>query len=148
MKRPGIILFGTAVILAGTLAVAQQQQFAGSTRRFKYGIENFPPPHESQIKLMLEGASSRMDQDGKLHITGVRLRIYRETGEVEAIAETPECVYDTVTHCATSAAHVQASSADGDYHIEGDGFFWQQTNSFMMISNNVRSHIRSETMQR
>jgi hypothetical protein len=34
-------------------------------------------------------------------------------------------------------------NGDGKFVVEGEGFLWRQTNSFLTISNNVRTRIEN-----
>ena len=57
--------------------------------------------------------------------------------------EAPECIYDTSRGMANSAGHLQLRSGDGKVRTEGDGFLWRQDDSFLTISNNVRTAIEN-----
>jgi len=56
----------------------------------------------------------------------------------------PHCVYDMLRGVASSPGHLRLETADGSSHVEGDGFLWRQTNSFLTISNNVQTVIEAE----
>jgi hypothetical protein len=40
---------------------------------------------------------------------------------------------------ANSPGHLQVQTGDGKFRVEGDGFLWRQSDSFLTISNNVRT---------
>lgn len=56
----------------------------------------------------------------------------------------PECIYDTFKSAANSPGHLQVWTGDGRFRVEGDGFLWRQSESFLTISNNVRTVIEYE----
>jgi hypothetical protein len=126
--------------IAGTWAEAQTRVIIPIERKhFRQALEYFPPPHATQIKTLLSGDTARMDPGGKIFMTGAKVTMFDENGELVATAETAECVFDTRTHYLTSTSHVHAVRLPFQDSIEGDGFSYQQTNSFMVISNNVRT---------
>ena len=77
-----------------------------------------------------------------------RVLFYLETGELQATVETPECNYDTYARLLTSTNHVHAVRLDLNDSIDGDGFCYQQTNSFMVISNNVWTRVNNVAKQK
>jgi hypothetical protein len=44
---------------------------------------------------------------------------------------------------ANSPGHLQLQAGDGKFHVEGEGFLWRQNDSFLTISNNVRTVIEN-----
>jgi hypothetical protein len=62
-------------------------------------------------------------------------------GKLEMVVEAPSCTYDILNATASSPGPLQVRTGDGKFRVEGEGFLWRQTNSFLTISNNVRSLI-------
>jgi lipopolysaccharide export system protein LptA len=110
--------------------------------------EPYPPPHETQTKSLLEGGKGVLLPGGKTLLSdGVTLRTFSETNTPQIIVKIRECIYDTTTHSVNSAGPIEMQTADGKFTIEGTGFLWQQTNSSLIISNNVHTMIQAALLQ-
>ena len=104
--------------------------------RFRYFYE---PPNGTKLKARVTVAT--MVPLGKTTLQGTQLHIetFRETGELEAVIDAPDCVYDDTTRTASSAGFVKARTGDGKITHEGTGFLLTLTNMSLTISNNVRT---------
>src|SRR5258707_1846159 len=106
--------------------------------------EPFESPHETQIKSLLVGGHALPQPGGKtLLFDGVTLRTFNETNTPQLVVKCSECVYNSTTKEVISAGPIQMQTADGKFTIEGIGFFFQQTNSSLFISNEVHTLIQS-----
>jgi hypothetical protein len=108
-------------------------------------VEYFEPPHQQQMKSRLSGAEAQPQAGGLLVIKHLKLETFNVDGKPEIIVNAPECVYDTFNHVAGSLGQLQLQAGDGKFHVEGDGFLWRQNDSFLTISNNVRTVIENTT---
>ena len=133
-----LILSGCVALGFFAAAGGAQQTTAGRANNFS-SVEYFDPPHQRQMKSRLSGAEARPQAGGLLVITELKLEIFDTNGVLEVVIKAPHCVYDTQSGTANSPGHLWLESGDGDSHVEGDGFLWRQTNSFLTISNNVRT---------
>lgn len=106
-------------------------------------VEYFEPPNQQQMKSRLSGAEAQPQAGGLLVIHQLKLETFDASGKPEMIVNAPECVYDTLNHTANSAGHLTAQTGDGKYRVEGDGFLWRQNDSFLTISNHVRTVIEN-----
>ena len=104
-------------------------------------VEYFEPPHQQQMKSRLSGTVAQPEPGGILIIKQLKLETFTEDGKSETIVNAPECIYDTFNRVASSAGHLTAQTGDGKFHVEGDGFLWRQSDSFLIISNNVQTVI-------
>jgi hypothetical protein len=148
------IQLNTAVLILAALAalgffaaaVRAQQNVAGHANNFS-SVEYFEPPHQQQMKSRLSGTEAQPQAGGLLVITDLKLEIFDTNGVREVVIKAPHCVYDTKSGSANSPGHLRLETGDGNSHVEGDGFLWRQTNSFLTISNNVRTLVEktSET---
>ena len=149
MKIPlnSILRVLSALVALGCFAAAvcAQQNVAGHANNFS-SVEYFGPPHQQQMKSRLSGAEAQ-PQGELLVIKNLKLEIFDTNGVTEVIIKAPHCVYDTQKGEANSPGHLRLETGDGDSHVEGDGFLWRQSSSFLTISNNVRTVIEktSET---
>jgi len=71
----------------------------------------------------------------------LKLETFDLNGKSEIIVDAPECVYDTLNGVAASPGQLHMRTGDGKFRVEGEGFLWRQTNSFLTISNRVRTVI-------
>ena len=142
MKLNGVILVLSVVLAPGFHAVRAQQNGAGRASGFS-SVEYFDAPNEKQMKTRLSGTEAQPLSGGLLVIKQLKLETFEADGKPEWIVNAPECVYDTLNGVANSPGHLQLRSGDGKFRVEGDGFLWRQTNSFLTISNNVQTVIEA-----
>ena len=109
--------------------------------------EYYDPPHETQMKSMLEGARAERQPDGRYLITEAKLRTFGLTGEGELNAKAPQCFYDQRQRTVSSAGPLHMETADGKFSIDGEGFLYWQTNSTLVVSNRVHSILHPELLQ-
>ena len=108
--------------------------------------EPYGPPHETQIKSLLEAAKARRLPDGQYLCADAVLQTFSETGQRELVVRTPQCLTDPVGHVANSAGPLKVQTADGKFTLEGEGFLWQQTNSSLIVSNRVHTVIQPDLL--
>ena len=140
LNRTILILLASVALGFFAAAVRAQQNVAGHADNFS-SVEYFEPPHQQQMKSRLSGAEARPQAGGLLVITELKLEIFDTNGAPEVVIKAPHCVYDTQKGLANSPGHLWLETGDGDSHVEGDGFLWRQSSSFLTISNNVRTVI-------
>ena len=106
-------------------------------------IQYYETPNEDQIKMKVTGLEATNIADGIL-ITGAKIRNYTVTGKLQLEAETPDCVLDmSVSPWLLSSTNLlQTRSGDGDFYVEGVGFFWNNSSSELALSNRVHTIIR------
>jgi len=117
-----------------------QQNTSGHASDFT-SVEYYEAPHQQQIKSRLSGAEALPEPGGLLVVKQLKLETFDLNGKPEIVVDAPECVYDTLNGVANSPGHLQLRIGDGKIRTEGDGFLWRQTNSFLTISNRVRTVI-------
>jgi lipopolysaccharide transport protein LptA len=110
--------------------------------------EYYDPPHETQLKSVLECSQAQRQPDGRYLITAAKYRTFRVTGEGELAVEAPQCTYDQGQRSVSSAGPLQAQSADAKFSIEGEGFLYRQTNSTLLVSNRVHTVVHSDLLSR
>jgi lipopolysaccharide export system protein LptA len=113
---------------------------------FKFA-EYFEPPHETQMKSLLEGNRATRLADGRIQVEVAKYRTFRQTGEGELVVEAPQCVYDSGLRTISSSGPLHVQTADGKFSIEGEGFCWQQTNATLQVSNRVHTIIHPELLR-
>jgi hypothetical protein len=133
---------GAGLLFAVALGVRAQQNGVQHANNFTT-TEYYEPPHQQQIKSILSGAEALPQPGGLLIIKQLKLEMFNQDGKLEWVVSAPECVYDTFKGVANSPGHLQVRTGDGKFRVEGEGFLWRQTNSFLTISNNVRTVIEN-----
>lgn len=129
------------LLLGLALAVGQKPP-SSTVRGFQAPLEYFDPPHELQMKSFLEGAEAEPGPDGVILIRNARLQTFHEDGSKEMTVRAPHCIFDSRQRTVSSAGPLEVQTSDDKLSLEGVGFFWQQTNSDLIISNQVRTTIR------
>lgn len=76
-------------------------------------------------------------------ITDFKMESFRDgkQNQVQFIAEAPDCYYDAARFVAWDAGHIELFTPQTNLFIEGDGFYFLQTNRILYLSNNVETHI-------
>jgi hypothetical protein len=140
-----VLILATLAILFFAIPDGRTQQSGVQHASNFTSVEYFEPPHQQQVKSRLSGAEAQPQAGGLLVVKQLKLETFNPDGKPEIIVTAPECVYDTFNRVASSPGHLQLQSGDGKVCIEGEGFLWRQTNSFLIISNHVRTVIESST---
>jgi hypothetical protein len=125
------------------VALASDQKPANNTiKDFRAPLEYFDPPHELQMKSFLEGAEAEPGANGLVLLRSAKLQTFHEDGTREMIVKSPECIFDSRQQTVSSAGPLQVQTPDDKFTLEGQGFFWQRSNSDLTISNRVHTTIR------
>lgn len=140
-SRPsGVFLLGFALLTSGLAALAQPQAVT-VMKNFQW-TDFYEPPHERQLRWLLKGAEARPRPGGEIAVQRVTLEKFLETGTRELLVELPECGFDPTTREASSPGSLRMQFQEGRFTLEGEGFWWQHTNTLLVISNRVRTSIR------
>jgi lipopolysaccharide export system protein LptA len=139
-------LFGVTPLTQAAPGQTSQPSLAGKVKNFKVSPESYPAPHQQQMKSLLRGTEAEPQSNNRILVREATLETFRENGERELLIQAPECLYDPAQHSASSAGRLRVQTAEGKFSIEGQGFWWQQTNSSLSISNNVHTVIHPELL--
>ena len=133
-----------AAVCAGGLVVgfafAADPPTSRPAKGFKAPLDYFPPPHQLQVRSYLEGSESEMGPNGTVILHDAQLQTYREDGSREMTMSAPLCLYDYTKRVLNSTGALHVENWD-DAHkrtlqVWGtNGFYWEQTNYFFVISN-------------
>jgi lipopolysaccharide export system protein LptA len=138
-----------AALAAAPPAASGQQTVMGRVKNFSVSPDYYDPPHQAQAKSLLQGAEAVPMAGGQqVQITQARLRTFREDGAEEMLVVAPECLYESRSRSVRSAGPLEVQTADGKFSLQGEGFSWQQTNSTLVISNQVRTRVHPSLLQR
>jgi lipopolysaccharide export system protein LptA len=146
MARSGrrAALLGIALLSLALATALVHAQRVGSGKGIKFA-DYYDPPHETQMKWLLEGGSAQPVGSGRaVEVTDAKAQTFRDNGQGEIIVETPRCVYDSDQRLLNSSGLLRLRTADGSFSLEGEGFSWQQTNSVLFVSNRVHTTVYPE----
>src|SRR6185436_7365665 len=119
-------------------------QFGEISKGFK--LLDYYPKVEGKTPLKGEitgGRAGGPQANGLVRVEqGVRIQNYLEDGRTNLIATAPECFVDYKNLVAFSAGPLQVETAGGQLSVRGMGFFYQQTNLNLTISNQVETTLR------
>lgn len=143
-----VILAGGAVLIFIAASNGRaQQNVTGSALNFTTTeYYNEATNHLPQVKSRLTGDKATRQPDGRLVIKQLQLETFDPGGKPVIIITAPECVYDPDQGTASSPGPLHLQNGDGKFRVEGEGFLWRQTNSFLTISNQVRTVIENGAM--
>ncbi|PAW81060.1 MAG: hypothetical protein B9S33_17355 [Pedosphaera sp. Tous-C6FEB] len=137
--------------LASALATAAVQAQVAKTT----GISGLArgiriPFYEGEAKqptsIMLGQTATPVD-GGKYLVTEMRVENYTfgPTGRtVDFVIDAPQCLIDPATKVASSAGRIVVSRLDGSFMTTGIGFEFRQSESFLIMSNEVATHFTSQ----
>ena len=129
--------------IALSLAARGQTSLAGSGNKM---AGYYPPPHQSQMWWLLEGAKTQSLPDGRLLVTEARMHTFTKEGAAEMTVSAPQCWYSRQAGTLSSPGPLQAAFAEGEFTLEGEGFLLHQTNFDLTVSNRVHTHIGSAVL--
>ena len=99
------------------------------------------------LKSQITGAEARPQPNGLWLVEKMRIENYLEDGRTNLVATAPQCFVDIKNHVAFSPRRLLVVTADGQLNIQGEGFFYQQTNFDLTISNQVATTIQRELIR-
>jgi hypothetical protein len=132
------------LLLFMTKAIAQQNLSANATDFTS--VEYYPAPDQTQVKMRLSGAEAAPLPGGLLVIKQFKLELFSSNGVPQVIVNAPECTYDSIHGLANSPGQLFVQNGDGKIQIQGMGFLWRQADSFLTISNDVKTVINNDTV--
>ncbi len=126
------------------VAAAQNTNQSGprsTVKGFRAPLDYYDPPYELQVRSFLEGAVAEPGADGMVVIHEARLTTYHENGSNEMVVTAPLCTYDTHAQIVSSAGPLHVDQIDQNVRVDGVGFYWLQTNSYLHISNQQQTTV-------
>jgi lipopolysaccharide transport protein LptA len=118
---------------------------------FKLPISYYEGQYQGQARSIISGREARPLTGAKSYlIKDMKLEMFHETGEREMVVVSPECLYNTETMVASSAARFQlqttnegryatARAEDKGLFLEGEGYEWSHALGRMLVSNKVHT---------
>lgn len=144
-KRPAVaraVSLALALCFVFCLAIAFAQAPNNTIKHFRAPLQYHDPPHELQVKSFLEGAQAEPQADGLIVIRDAKLQTFHEDGSREMTVTAPQCIFDSKQQTVQSAGPLQVQTSDDKLILNGEGFFWSETNSDLIVSNRVRTTVR------
>lgn len=131
-------------VLAGIPLSAQNISF-GTPKNF-----NIPDYYtgSNQKRSVMTGAQAIPQSATQVLIKGLHIETYDRAGATNLIVEAPQCQFDYSSRNAWSSGPLMVRDAQGRFTLEGqNGFLWRQTNSYLNVSNKVRTTIRKDMLK-
>jgi lipopolysaccharide export system protein LptA len=142
--RPGRPLAVVFAIFALLVPASPQTPSFGRIKNFKMPLGYYEGAHQGQARSILTGIEATPQPDGTYLIKQLHLETYKENGQRELIADSPECRFDQKDRVASSSAPIDVRTADTNLVMKGVGFEWRQSGSSLVISNKVHTVLRQE----
>jgi hypothetical protein len=137
-----LVSLAAAVILPMLTATLRAQQVSRmEANAFKVQLETYPPPHETQIKTLLEGRHVDPQPGGLIVCTEPRLTRFDTNGAMELEVRSPQCVFNVMQRTISSSNVLQVEMANGRFFTQATGFL-RTTNNTIILSNQVHTVIR------
>jgi hypothetical protein len=149
INRLPMILIAGALLLAGCKKAGPAAVDTGTPHDTTShasdftSIEYYEAPLQRAMKSRMHGADAQPQAGGLLLIKQLKLEMFDTNGTLNVVVKAPNCIYDTQNGRASSPGHLRLETGDGKSHVDGDGFLWRQTNSFLTISNHVHTVIEN-----
>src|SRR4051812_1789883 len=140
MNRHALI-FLSAVAMSFPATRNHAQPAVGHAPNGFTSMEYYDAPNQMQLRSRLSGLEALPMTGGLLIVRGLKLEMFTTNGESQVVVRAPECIYNTLKHTANSSGRLLLQNGDGKIRVEGNGFLWQQDNSFLTISNTVRTTV-------
>src|SRR5690242_20122658 len=94
---------GAGIILLSALLLTAATEKPSSTTIKDFSVPMYhDPPHEKQMKSLLQGAEAEPQPGGFILITDARLQLFTESGQPQVLVLAPHCVFDAVQHTISS----------------------------------------------
>ncbi|MEO5803207.1 MAG: LptA/OstA family protein [Verrucomicrobiota bacterium] len=137
------------VLLVGMAAVSllrAQLPQGLSGKKISYAFQD---PKTLKLKAIFTGQNAKQVTGSQVLVSEFAMKTFRngDTNQVELIVEAPECLVDRNNSVASSPGRLKAYTASTNFLIEGEGFFCQQTNALLIISNKVETTIRKDLLK-
>ena len=152
MKRHALIasvlLLGGAIMFVFTHDLRAQVSKLVEGKDFKLPVY-FPASNGvRRVKTVVTGERWRFATNGIVHLTKPGITNYHPNGTLEWIATSPECTVDVNTKEARGNTNIFFKMADERLVQTGVGFLWQQSNSVLIVSNQVHTWIDRQALTR
>ena len=132
----GILILAAGAVLIAMMNAGAQIPLAGTMNGFS-SVQYFEPPYQQQMKSRISGAEAQQLTGDLCLIKKMKIEKFDVSGNLQLVAEAPECVYDYSKAVAYSPGELHIRSGDGQLRIDGEGFLWRQSDSWLTISNQV-----------
>lgn len=108
----------------------------------------YPPPREKQLRFRLQAAEATPGEGGWVQVRQVTLERFSPQGQSELRVRAEGCRFHTGTQEAQSAGPLELELQSGRLRLEGVGFLWRQSNTWLVVSNRVKTGLRGGWLPR
>ena len=150
MNRSAIVFFflllATAAALCWTTAAHAQATKLVTGTNFKLPVYYPSSNGVQKIKTVVSGEKWRFATNGIVHLIKPGITNYLPDGSIEWIATSPECTVEINTKVARGHTNIFFKTADDRFYQTAVGFLWQQSNSVLIVSNQVQTWIDKQAL--
>ena len=139
-------LLSLAAALFWTAATHAQATKLVAGTNFKLPVYYPSSNGVQKIKTVVSGEKWRFATNGIVHLIKPGITNYLPNGAIEWIATSPECMVDINTKVARGHTNIFFKTADDRFYQTAVGFLWQQSNSVLIVSNQVRTWIDKQAL--
>ena len=133
-NRQGLGAGAIALLVCLAFARAQNTQFLPG-KNFM-APEYYPTSNGvRRLKSVVAGSEYHFVTNGIVWLQDPRLTNFAPDGRIEWTVASPECTVNINTREVHGSTNMTFQTADERLFISGVGFFWQQTNSMLILSN-------------
>lgn len=133
-----LLLVGAALWLA--LPPGARAQLPGGRVRGEFSVE-FRDDAGALVSL-LTGSQATLRTGGAVQLTTAEVRSFDSAGRTNLFVFATNCLFNPNTRVVQSAEPLRVQSGDGRLTLLGRGFTWWQTNSLILVSNDVRTTVQ------
>jgi hypothetical protein len=142
LRRALLLMGASLAVVSFCLARLHAQSLPEGANASDFSsVEYFDAPNQQQVKSEISGAKAEPIEGGLLRIKQVKLERFQVDGKAQFIVTAPECVFNPMNGQANSPGEVHMQTGDEQLRIDGQGFLWRQSESYLIISNHVQTII-------
>lgn len=105
--------------------------------------EFYPPPRENQLRALVRGAEAEAIGPAVFLIRRPTIHTVDPEGRTNLVLQAADCIYDANSRTAWSTNWIVATDGTGEITVSGRGFVWRQQDLTLIISNEVRSTVKT-----
>ncbi|MCP5520778.1 MAG: hypothetical protein H7A46_04450 [Verrucomicrobiales bacterium] len=128
-------------LLGVVLRPGLRAQLPGGRVGGPWSIE-FRDPADNHLMSVLKGNRGNFIPGGEVQMATAEVQSFDRAGRTNLIVFATNCAYNLNTKVVRSADALRVQSGDGRLILLGRGFSWWQTNSLILISNDVRTTVQ------
>lgn len=132
-----------ATLLGAALCPDLRAQLPGGRVRGQFSVEF--RDDTGNLASVIRGTEGNLRAGGVVQLATAEVQSFDSAGRTNLFVFATNCVFNLNTKVARSAEPLRVQSGDGRLVLLGRGFTWWQTNSLILVSNDVRTTVQRVT---